>query len=294
MTSLELLPQLLLRMGFESTTPVQEQSFPILLNDQSLRLVAPTGCGKTLAYLLPLMSKIDAEAKATQLLVVCPTRELAQQVAREARKVADALAETTGAALRVCLVSGGENTQAQKTELLKSPHIVVATPGRIHDLIDRDHFEPLDINALVVDEFDLLLGMGFTEPLERVLQLLPRRAQLCFLSATTSEQPLPLESYLPGDAQRVVLIKEKPSATNEVAYDEHMLLRVNMDDSVHKAQRLLKSLQTEFLPVETGLIFCTTKDTTHSLALYLQENGISAEALSGDLHRVAALPCQRF
>ena len=274
--------QVLNIMGMSSLSPVQEKALPALLAGQSIRMVAPTGCGKTLAFLLPLVEQLKPEVKTPQLLVLVPSRELAQQVAKVARQLNAARIQAKGVSLGICLVAGGEDPDAQKIELAKGPHIVVATPGRIQDLIDRDLFEPRDLSYVVVDEFDQLLTLGFESPLERVLSLLPKGVQFCLASATDSELPETLAELMPPDFVEISL--EKKQARGEDTVDQHVLFRISNQNPFEKAKELSELLKSSL--TEDGLIFCQMKETAHRLCETLQSLGLSAEVLSGDLGQI--------
>ena len=160
-------------------TPIQEKSIPLLLSGKDVIGQAQTGTGKTFSYAIPAIMKINANDKNIQTLILCPTRELSLQVSNEIKKLI-----TNNKKLKVCTIYGGESYEKQFRELDRKPQIVVGTPGRIIDQMERGKLDFSNINYLVLDEADEMLKMGFQEDLETILKTMPSNKQNALFSAT--------------------------------------------------------------------------------------------------------------
>ncbi|MGZ3689597.1 MAG: DEAD/DEAH box helicase, partial [Bdellovibrionota bacterium] len=166
-------------LGFTEMTPVQAQSIPLLLAGKDVIGQSKTGSGKTAAFTLPILEKIDLRTRRVQALILCPTRELCTQVAREMRKLG-----RRHPGLQVLILSGGQPMYPQLTALEKGVHIVVGTPGRVLDHLNRKKLDLSSVTTLVLDEADRMLDMGFEEDMEKILATVPASRQTVFFSAT--------------------------------------------------------------------------------------------------------------
>lgn len=258
-------------IGFENPTEIQAKAIPVLLDKKPDFIgLAQTGTGKTAAFGLPLIHFFKPSATTLFSLILAPTRELAQQIARELENFSK-----YRAGLRVQVVYGGTPITSQIREIKKDkPHILVATPGRLQDLIDRKAVHLDDIEFLVLDEADEMLNMGFQEDIDKILQYTPDDKVLWLFSATmppyirkitTTYMESPLEVRIQPD-----------SRTNENI--DHKYIYVARSDKEAALKRVLDYL-TDFY----GVIFCKTKMDTQELAEYLEKEGYRAEPLHGDL-----------
>jgi ATP-independent RNA helicase DbpA len=269
---------LLAALGFTHPTPVQLAAIPALAAGETVHALAPTGSGKTLAFLIPLMLRIDAEPARTRLLILAPTRELGAQIARVAEGVAERLRAHDGRSLRVRTAFGGQRADTQKLELQKNPHIVVATPGRALDCLRTEALDLHGLDAVVLDEADLMLSMGFGGQMESLFRKLPSGLQTALFSATESALPGALENRLLRDARNIDVREETPKERT------HELLRVANAGERHR--RLAEALHAIEGDVPFGLIFCQTREGVHALTAYFKSQGLSAEALSGELGQI--------
>lgn len=269
---------LLAALGFQDPTPVQAAAIPALAAGETVQALAPTGSGKTLAFLIPLLLRIEPEPARTRLLILAPTRELGAQIARVAETVALRLRELDGRSLRVRTAFGGQRAETQKLELQKNPHVVVATPGRALDCLRTEALDLYGLDAVVLDEADLMLSMGFGGQMESLFRKLPAGLQTALFSATESTLPGSLENRLIGDARQIDVRDLAPKER------VHELLRVASANERHR--RLAEALHSLEGSVASGLIFCQTRESVHALVSYLKSQGLTAEALSGELGQI--------
>lgn len=271
-SQLPLSPQLLSavrELGYSQMTPIQQQSIPVLLSGRDLMGQSKTGSGKTLAFALPILQKISLKEKDIQALVLCPTRELCTQVAKEIRKLARKMV-----GLQVLILSGGQEIRPQILSLYHGAHIVVGTPGRVLDLIGRGKLDLNSVSTLVLDEADRMLDMGFQEEMEAILAEIPGTRQTVFFSATFPASIGSMSKKYQHMPVNIVIEDTEESK----APIEQTLCRV---DPYGKTSILLRALK-QYQP-ETGLIFCNLKATIASLVESLNQEGISCEGISGDL-----------
>jgi ATP-independent RNA helicase DbpA len=257
-------------LGFTAMTPVQEHALPPLLAGKDVIAQARTGSGKTVAFGLPLLSRVDVERARTQALVLCPTRELADQVSAELRRLARFIPN-----LRVVTLCGGVPVRTQVPSLQTPPHVVVGTPGRILDHLARDTLSLHDLRVLVLDEADRMLDMGFRESIDTVVQQLPRTRQTMLFSATWPDEIRALSRSL---QQRPVDVTVDAAAApvdiEEVFYE------------VEPSQKLeaLATLLLHHRPA-SALVFCQTKIDVRDVTADLARRGFSVLALHGDLEQ---------
>ena len=257
-------------MGFETPTPIQARAIPLLLAGRDLIGQAQTGTGKTAAFALPLIQKMNAASRETQALVLAPTRELAVQVAGGIHD----LAKFTG--LRVVPVYGGQPIDRQLRALQNGAQIVVGTPGRVADHLRRGSLSLSSISFCVLDEADEMLALGFFEEIEAILDELPEERQLAFFSATIPPRIGVLMKKFLRDPERVSIeSKRRTLETTNQAYYEVAPGK--------KLDALARVLDME-TPGPT-IVFCRTRQETNDLAEALRLRGHGAEALHGDMNQ---------
>ncbi|HEY4642307.1 MAG TPA: DEAD/DEAH box helicase, partial [Thermoanaerobaculia bacterium] len=256
-------------LGYEVPTPIQERTIPILLAGRDLIGQAQTGTGKTAAFALPILEKIDPAARPTQALVLTPTRELAMQVAEALHTYAHSIQ-----GLSVLPVYGGAPIVHQLKRLERGVHIVVGTPGRIIDHLERKSLRLDSIRMVVLDEADEMLKMGFIDDVERILGEMPPTRQIALFSATMPPEVLRIAQKHMPDAERVS-IEHKAHTTP--AIDQRFL-------NVSEGQKL--DALTQILELEENdatLIFRRTKNGAAELAERLEARGFGAVAMHGDM-----------
>ncbi len=271
----------LFSLGYQQTTPVQALSLPAILAGRDVIAQANTGSGKTAAFGLGLLQQLDVTRFETQALVLCPTRELADQVAKEIRRLGRAIAN-----IKVLTLCGGVPLYTQINSLARAPHIAVGTPGRVEELLRKGHLRLEQLQTLVLDEADRMLDMGFQDALDAIIGFVPARRQTLLFSATYPEQIEAVANRVMIDPVRVAV----PSDDDTRDIKEHYYQLEDAD------QRLtaLKSLLLSYRP-ESALVFCNTKIMTREVANELCEAGFSAMALHGDLdQRIRDQTLERF
>ncbi|MEN9811098.1 MAG: hypothetical protein RLZZ488_2665 [Pseudomonadota bacterium] len=278
----------LTEMGFTESTPIQSAAIPVLSAGHSVLALSPTGSGKTLAFLIPLMERLDAEVCETQLLILAPTRELGSQIAQVATKVATILPQTGERSIQIRTVFGGQKAETQKAEILKNPAVVVATPGRALELIEQDVLKTSGLRSIVLDEADVMVGMGFEAQVKSICDHLPNKIQAALFSATESEGQSRLQNRLVHRGQRIDVrpvaqgpLKSLESATAIVKH-EKIILKGGQD----RLSALGDLLRQIGHPELSGIIFCQTRETVQRVTEFLQEAGISAVGLSGELGQI--------
>ena len=255
-------------LGYERMTPIQAASLPLSLAGRDLIAQARTGSGKTAAFTLPLLANLNPRRFAVQALVLCPTRELADQVAGEVRRLARAEDN-----IKVLTLCGGSPVQPQLVSLSHGAHIVVGTPGRVLDHLDRASLALDALATLVLDEADRMLDMGFADEIKQVLKHCPAQRQTLMFSATYPEGVQALATRFMRQPQTVT-IKE----THAPEQIRQLFIEVTETQRLHAVSLLLKHHR----PVST-LAFCNTKQQCRDLVAVLQAQGISALELHGDL-----------
>ena len=256
------------QLGYRVMTPIQAASLPLTLAGQDLIAQAKTGSGKTAAFTLPLLHNLNPRRFAVQALVLCPTRELADQVTQEIRRLARA--EDNIKTLTLC---GGVAIRSQLASLAHGAHIVVGTPGRILDHLSRETLALDALNTLVLDEADRMLDMGFAEDIAQVVQACPKTRQTLLFSATYPDGVAKLASRFMRAPQEVKLV-ERHAATKI----RQRFYEVKETERLHAVGLLLN----HFRPVST-LAFCNTKQRCRELVAVLQAQGVAALELHGDL-----------
>lgn len=257
-------------LGFVKPTPVQGRIIPTLLDeDGDIVCLAQTGTGKTAAFGLPTLNKIDLNAKYTQALVLSPTRELCKQIAQDFKNYSKYLD-----GLLVADIYGGANIEPQIRILKKNPQIIVATPGRLLDVLKRKAVDLNNIKTLILDEADEMLNMGFKEELDAILELTPTNKRVLLFSATLPIEVEKIAKDYMKDAQTVV-VGERNSGSDNV---KHYYFMVKEKDRYLALKRIV-----DYYPDIYGIIFCRTRRETSDIATALIKDGYDADALHGDL-----------
>ena len=263
------LQQAIAEMGFIKPSPVQAQAIPVLLNGRDLVAQAQTGTGKTVAFGIPCIEKIDPNNKATQALIMCPTRELAVQVAEEFKKLSKKHRN-----IYTCSVYGGQNIETQLKVLRKGAQIVVGTPGRLMDHMRRKSLKLDQIKYLVLDEADQMLDMGFREDMETIITKTPSDRQTLMFSATIPKQ---LASLMDRYQTKAVKI----NTTGEGVQNKQIKQLYFHIPQANKFDVMVRLL--EHYRIMSGIIFCNTKIMVDQLSKRLAKNKYRTAALHGDI-----------
>jgi ATP-dependent RNA helicase DeaD len=256
-------------LGYEAPTPIQARTIPLLLNARDIIGQAQTGTGKTAAFALPILQSIDPKKKETQALVLAPTRELAMQVAEAIHSYASKLDPVS-----VLPVYGGAPIVPQLKRLERGAHVVVGTPGRLIDHLDRGSLDLSKLRVIVLDEADEMLKMGFAEDVERILGSAPVERQIALFSATMPEEVLRIARRHLRNPERVE-IEHRSVAAPAI---EQRFLNVSEGQKLEVLTQIL-----ELHPVEAVLIFRRTKTGAAELAEKLEGRGFAAVAMHGDM-----------
>lgn len=257
-------------LGYTKMRPIQAQSLPAILEGKDVRGQAETGSGKTLAFGLGIVQKINPAFFGAQGIVLCPTRELADQVAQQIRKLARALSN-----IKVLTLCGGSALRPQIESLKHGAHIIVGTPGRVLDLVRGQHLDLSHIKVFVLDEADRMMDMGFFEDIGEISQATPLRKQTLFFSATYPEHILKMSE---GFQRNPVVVETSPEAVNHNL--DHLFFKTSTETRFADCARLLK----HYRPTST-LAFCNTKIQCEELADYLEAQGIKSLVLHGDMEQ---------
>jgi ATP-dependent RNA helicase DeaD len=271
-TELGLSPEVLKaveRMGFEEATPIQTAAIPVLLGGRDLVGQSQTGSGKTAAFAIPAIEKVDAASREVQALMLCPTRELAMQVAEEVAKLA---AFKRG--VRELPIYGGASYERQFRGLREGVQIVIGTPGRVIDHLDRGSLGLDQLKLVVLDECDRMLDMGFAEDIERILSSAPPERQTAFFSATLPKQIRHLIEKFSRDPEH---LKIEAATVSAPAIDQ-VYYEVERRSKLEVLCRLI-----DIQDVKVGIIFCATKMMCDELTDHLLARGYSADKLHGDM-----------
>ncbi len=257
-------------MGYHEMTPVQEESLPHVLKGKDLLAQAKTGSGKTAAFGIGLLHNLDVKRFRVQALVMCPTRELADQVAVELRRIARFQHN-----IKIVTICGGMPFLLQQISLEHQAHIVVGTPGRIEQHLKRGTMNLDNLTTLVLDEADRMLDIGFADSIDAILVYVPKRLQTLFFSATFPESILELSTRFQKNAQRVVV---------DVDHQENVIRQYFYKSDWEAKADVVAQILGAVKPA-SALIFCNTKRQCRSLSTYLETKGFSALAIHGDLEQ---------
>ncbi|MCU7894730.1 MAG: DEAD/DEAH box helicase [Candidatus Thiodiazotropha sp. (ex Lucinoma aequizonata)] len=256
-------------VGYETPTPIQAQTIPYLLQGMDLLGHAPTGTGKTAAFALPLLSRLDTKQQHVQVMALTPTRELAIQVAEAFQRYASHIK-----GFHVLPVYGGQDYSGQIRQLKRGVHVVVGTPGRVMDHMRKGTLKLDAIQALVLDEADEMLRMGFIDDVEWILGQLPEQRQIALFSATMPKEIQRIARYYLNKPQEIAI--KTRTATADTIRQRYWLV-----SGLHKLDALTRILEVE--PFDAILMFVRTKTATAELATRLEARGYSAAALNGDM-----------
>jgi ATP-dependent RNA helicase DeaD len=261
--------QTLADVGYESPSPIQAETIPTLLTGRDLLGQAQTGTGKTAAFALPILARIDPNNRAVQALVLAPTRELAIQVAEAFQRYAVRIP-----GFHVLPIYGGQSYQPQLSALRRGSHVVVGTPGRVMDHLKKGTLNLSELSMVVLDEADEMLNMGFLEDVEWILQQMPKQRQVALFSATMPAQIKRIaQTYLNNPAE--VLIRSKTTTAANIRQ------RYWMVSGLHKLDALTRMLEVESF--DAMIIFARTKISTEELAAKLEARGYAVAPLNGDV-----------
>ncbi|MDO9183609.1 MAG: ATP-dependent RNA helicase DbpA [Bacteriovorax sp.] len=272
--SLPLSQEILLNLeslGFNSMTPIQAEALPLILKQNDVIAQAKTGSGKTAAFGLGIIAKLNLENVKLQSLVLCPTRELAEQVAEEIRRLARFTKNC-----KVLVICGGASEYQQINSLEHGVHIVVGTPGRVLKFLKKGSIDLKDLQTLVLDEADRMLDMGFRDEMEAIALYTPKTKQALLFSATFPEEIESLSQIFQKNPVRI---------TVDSKHEKNIIRQIfiEVEDSRQKIQALIKVLG-HYKP-ESSVIFCKTKQICADVAKFLLKEGISALAFHGDLEQ---------
>ena len=257
------------KLGFEQAAPIQAEAIPLLLQGKDVVGQSQTGSGKTVAFAAPALEKVVVEERVTQVLILCPTRELAVQVAEEVHKLA-----LFKRGLHALPVYGGQSYDRQLIGLRQGAHVVIGTPGRIMDHMRRGTLRLNAVKMVVLDEVDVMLNMGFRDDIELILQGTPKERQTVFFSATI---PRPIQQ----------LIEKYSRAPQNVRIEQKALTVPTVEQVYYEVDRRFKvDLLTRLIDLhdlKLGIIFCNTRRMVDDLVEHLNAQGYSADRLHGEM-----------
>jgi len=265
----EELQQAIAEMGFENATPIQSQAIPHILEGRDIIGQAQTGTGKTAAFGVPLIDSIDAQDRSIQALIMCPTRELAVQVANEIKKLVK-----YKKGINCLAVYGGESIDRQISALKRGVQIIIGTPGRVLDHMDRRTISFENVKMVVLDEADEMLNMGFREDIESILSDMPKEKQTIFFSAT---MPKPILDMTKRYQKDPILVKVTTAELTNTSITQEYF-DVKNDFKVTMMTNLMEAHNLKLM-----LVFCNTKRGVDEVVEELNLHGYKAEALHGDL-----------
>ena len=269
-------------MGYENPMPVQEEVIPYLLgNGNDVVALAQTGTGKTAAFGLPLIQKIDVSRRVPQALILCPTRELCLQIAGDLTDYSKYITD-----LKILPVYGGSSIESQIKSLKSGVHIIVATPGRLIDLMERKVARLDTVADVVMDEADEMLNMGFTDSINAILEKVPEERNTLMFSATMSPEIARIAKTYLHDAKEITIGTKNEGSKNV----HHIAYTVHAKDKYLALKRVV-----DFYPQIYGIIFCRTRKETQEIADKLIQDGYNADSLHGELSQAQRdLVMQKF
>ena len=258
-------------MGFVHMTPIQEKAIPVFLEGRDVIGQAQTGTGKTAAFGIPMLQKIDEEDRSLQGMILCPTRELAMQAAQQLRQFAKYMHN-----IRVLAVYGGQDINRQIKALKGGVQIIVGTPGRVMDHMRRKTVKFSAVKMVVLDEADEMLDMGFREDIEKILRHTPKQRQTLLFSAT-----------MPKEIKRITKFYQKKPKHLKVAQSQMTVPEITQYYFETKEKDKLENLTRliDVYDVNLGLVFCNTKKRVDWVAKNLRNRGYAAEGIHGDMNQ---------
>ena len=270
---LEVAPQILRaieEMGYEQPMPVQEKVIPELLaNTRDIIALAQTGTGKTAAFGLPIIQKTNVKLLSPQTLILCPTRELCLQIATDLTDYSKYVEE-----IKILPVYGGSSIESQIKALKRGVQIIVATPGRLIDLINRKTVSLENVQTVVLDEADEMLNMGFTESIDEILTKVPSNRSMLLFSATMPKEIAKITRKYMNDPVEITIGRKNEGALNV----KHVYFVVHAKDKYLALKRIV-----DYYPNVYGIVFCRTRKETQEIADKLLQDGYDADSLHGDL-----------
>lgn len=256
-------------MGFAKLTPIQERAIPKALDGRDVLGQAQTGSGKTIAFAIPIIERIFVPDRSPQAIVLCPTRELCMQVASEISKVGKNVKK-----LKVLAVYGGQPIGKQTRVLKKGVHIVVGTPGRVIDHIERGNLDLIGVERVILDEADEMLEMGFREDIERILSDVPSQRQTLLFSATIPSEVRKIAEKYQKDPEFIKIADKRKNIPKITQY----AFRCDIRDKFDSLIRLIEAYD-----VNLALIFCNTKKSVDFVAKHLKKEEFKVDSLHGDM-----------
>ncbi len=257
-------------LGYHAMTPVQAAALPAILAGKDVRAQAKTGSGKTAAFGLGLLQHIDASQFITQSLVLCPTRELADQVAKELRRLARYMPN-----IKVLTLCGGQPFGVQRDSLIHAPHVIVATPGRLLDHLKKETVKLDALQTLVLDEADRMLDMGFADAIDEVISHAPAKRQTLLFSATWPTAIAAISKRVQNDPLTIEI-----DSVDELPSVEQQFYEVSRSGKIGLLQKLLSKHQPA-----SCVVFCNTKKDCQAVCDALSESNQSVLALHGDMEQ---------
>jgi ATP-dependent RNA helicase DeaD len=258
-------------LGFEEATPIQAQSIPYIMNGGDIIGQAQTGTGKTCAFGIPAVDMLDSDSENVQVLVLCPTRELAIQSSEEIKNVAK-----YKRGIRILPIYGGQPIERQIRALKNRPQIIIGTPGRVMDHMRRHTLKLADLKMIILDEADEMLNMGFREDIDTILKDAPAERQTILFSATMPKEIMELTKLY---QKQPTYVKVAHKALTVPSIEQYYLM-VSGSGKLEVLSRIIDAND-----IKLSLVFCNTKKRVDELTANLQSRGYSAEALHGDLRQ---------
>ena len=262
--------QAITELGFEQPMPVQTEVIPQLLaNTRDIIALAQTGTGKTAAFGIPIIQKTDVKHLSPQTLILCPTRELCLQIAGDLTDYSTYVKD-----IKILPVYGGSSIESQIRTLKRGVHIIVATPGRLIDLIKRKTVSLSNVHTMVLDEADEMLNMGFSEDIDEILSYLPQERRMLLFSATMPKEIEKITRKYMQDPKEITIGRKNEGAQSV----RHIYYMVHAKDKYLALKRIV-----DYYPNIYGIVFCRTRKETQEIADKLLQDGYDADSLHGDL-----------
>lgn len=258
-------------MGFQEMTEIQSKAIPPMLEGRDVIAKAPTGTGKTCAFGIPLIERIDPENPDIQAVILAPTRELATQIRDDLESLTRFMPQ-----VRTLVVYGGQSMDKQKQQLKRGTHILVATPGRLLDLMQHRYLSLKSVTAAVLDEADKMLDMGFYKDVRKILDSLKGLKQMCMFSATISREVMDIGWLYQRDPEEITVL---PVEDSEPKIDQYSIQCIGRE-KIEIILRLMKQFS-----VSRAIIFCNTKYTTGMVSEQLHAQGLNTACLHGDMRQ---------
>lgn len=258
-------------LGFTQMTEIQQKAIPVMLAGKDLIAKAPTGTGKTCAFGIPVIEHIDPDLPQIQAIVLAPTRELATQICDDIRNLTRFLPQ-----IKTVVVYGGQSMERQKQQLRKNPQILIATPGRLLDLMQHRALSLQAVSTAVLDEADKMLDMGFYKDVRKILDSLKNLKQMCMFSATISREVMDIGWLYQRDPEEITVL---PVQESEPKIDQYSIQCIGRG-KIEIILRLMKQFE-----VTRAIVFCNTKYTTGMVAEQLYASGLNTACLHGDMRQ---------